>query len=94
MVTWILIAAVVAGLIILVAVSLPVVGRLSELQRAVGRLQRRQQEATALQEGAQSLETTLLGLQRRAETMQERLAVIKAARGDGTGRPAWPGGKR
>ncbi len=84
MVTWILIAAVVAGLIILVAVSLPVVGRLSALRRAVLRLQRRQEEAMALQAGAQRLEQSLLGLQRRAATTEERLAVIKAARG-GTG---------
>jgi hypothetical protein len=82
-VTWILIAAVVAGLIILVAVSLPVVGRLSALRRAVLRLQRRQEEAMALQAGAQRLEQSLLGLQRRAATTEERLAVIKAARGGG-----------
>ncbi len=82
---WIVIAAVVAGLIILVAVSLPVVGRLSALRRAVLRLQRRQEEAMALQAGAQRLEQSLLGLQRRAATTEERLAVIKAARGGGTG---------
>ena len=80
---WILIAALVAGLIILVAVSLPVVGRLSGLRRAMTRLQRRQQEATALQANAQTLEQNLLVLQRKAETMQERLAVIKAGRGAG-----------
>jgi biopolymer transport protein ExbB/TolQ len=80
-VTWIVIGAVVLGLVVLVAVSLPVVGRLAALQRAAVRLQRRQDEATALQEGAQRLEHNLLGLQRRAETMQERLAVIQAARG-------------
>ena len=90
---WIVIAAVVAGLVILVAVSLPVVGRLSALQRAAVRLQRRQEEATALQEGAQRLEHTLLGLQRRAETMEERLAVIKAGRGEDTGKHAWPAGR-
>jgi hypothetical protein len=39
----------------------------------------------ALQAGAQTLEQNLLGLQRKAETMEERLAVIKAARGGGTG---------
>ena len=82
---WIVIAAVVAGLIILVAVSLPVAGRLSALNRAMVRLQRRQAEAMALQAGAQTLERNLLGLQRKAGTMEERLAVIKAARGGGTG---------
>ena len=83
---WIVIAAVVVGLVILVAVSLPVIGRLSALQRAAVRLQRRQAEAMALQENAQQLERSLLGLQRRAETMQDRLAVVKAGRGDDSGR--------
>jgi hypothetical protein len=87
---WIVIAAVVAGLIILVAVSLPVVGRLAGLRRAAVRLQRRQEEAMRLQEGAQALETSLLGLQRRTETMQERLAVINARRGGGAGKPSAP----
>ena len=90
---WIVIGAVVAGLIILVAVSLPVVGRLSALHRAAVRLQRRQVEAMALQEGAQRLEHTLLGVQRRAETMAERLAVIKAGRGDDIGKHARPSGR-
>ena len=90
---WIVIAAVVAGLIILVAVSLPVIGRLSALRRAALRLQRRQAEAMALQEGAQRLEHSLLGLQRRAETMQERLAVIQAGHGDDTGKHARRAGR-
>ena len=83
---WIVIAAVVLGLIILVAVALPVVGRLSGLRRAMARLQRRQEDATKLQAGAQMLEQTLLGLQQRAETMQDRIALIKAGHGDGGGR--------
>ena len=82
---WIVIAAVVLGLVILVAVALPVVGRLSGLRRAMARLQRRQEEATRLQAGAQMLEQTLLGLQHRAETMQDRIALIKAGHGHGDG---------
>ena len=89
---WIVIAAVVAGLIILVAVSLPVVGRLAGLRRAAVRLQRRQEEAMRLQEGTQVLEQSLQGLQRRTETMQERLAGIKAGRGAGAGKHSWPAG--
>jgi TolA-binding protein len=87
---WIVIAAVVLGLIILVAVALPVVGRLSGLRRAMVRLQRRQEEATKLQAGAQTLEQTLLGLQQRAEAMRDRIALIKAGHGDGEGRHAVP----
>ncbi|HEU4348547.1 MAG TPA: hypothetical protein VFR35_12255 [Actinoplanes sp.] len=90
---WIVIAAVVAGLIILLAVALPVAGRLANLRRAVTRLQRRQQEAMRLQAGAAEVEQTLQGVQQRAGTMQERLAIIRAGRGDRAGKHArpWPG---
>jgi HAMP domain-containing protein len=85
---WIVIAAVVLGLIILVAVTVPVIGRLSALRRAVRRLQQRQPEALKLQAGAAELERTLTSLQRRAETTQERLALIRAGH-DGTGKHAF-----
>jgi hypothetical protein len=78
---WIVIAAVVLGLIILVAVSVPVVRRLSGLQRAALRLQRRQAEAMTLQAGAETLEQTVLGLQERAETMQDWIELIRAGHG-------------
>jgi hypothetical protein len=90
---WIVIAVVVLALVLLVAVTVPVVGRLSALQRAVLRLERRQGEATQLQEGAAELQETLLGLEQRAETMQERLAVIQAGRGDQGGKHALPFGR-
>jgi hypothetical protein len=90
---WIVIAVVVLALVVLVAVTIPVVGRLSGLQRAMLRLQRRQEEAMKLQEGAAELEQTMLGLQRRAETMQERLAIITAGRGDERGKHALPFGR-
>jgi hypothetical protein len=85
---WILIAAGVLGLVILIAVTVPVLGRLSGLRRAVAKLQRRQQEALALQAAAETLQTTLAGLQQRAETMQERLAIVKAGHDD-TGKHAF-----
>ena len=88
---WIVIAAVLAGLIILVVVTLPVLGRLGKLRRAAARLQRRQAEAMALQAGVTRLEQTVLQVQKRAETMQEGIAVIKAGRGAGTGKHALPG---
>jgi hypothetical protein len=89
---WIVIAAVVAGLVILVAVSVPVVGKVSGLRRAAVRLQRRQQEAMELQAGAERLEQTLLGLERRADTMAEHLSAVRgrAARPHG---PARVGGR-
>jgi polyphosphate kinase 2 (PPK2 family) len=85
---WILIAAGVLGLVLLIAVTVPVLSRLSGLRRAVVKLQRRQQEAQALQAGAETLQTTLAGLQQRAETMQERLAIVKAGHDD-TGKHAF-----
>jgi hypothetical protein len=90
---WIVIAVVVLALVVLVTVTLPVIGRLSGLQRAVLRLQRRQDDAMRLQAGAAELEQTMLGLQRRAETMQERLAVITAGRGGEGGKHALPFGR-
>jgi hypothetical protein len=87
---WIVIAAVVLGLIILLAVALPVVGRLSGLRRAMARLQRRQEDAAKLEAGALGLEQTLLGLQQRAETMQDRIALIRAGHGGGVGSQGFP----
>jgi hypothetical protein len=88
---WIEIAAVVLGLIILVLVTLPLLRRLGTLRRAAVKLERRQSEALALQAGAARLEQTVLQVQKRAETMQEGLAVIKAGRGGGKGEHALPG---
>ena len=87
---WIWIGAGVLGLIILVLAAVPLLGKLGDLRRAVARLQRRQAEAEALQPGAQQLAQTLLGLQGRAETMQERLALIKAGHSDSSGKHSWP----
>ena len=44
----------------------------------------------ALQAGVAQLEQTVLQVQKRAETMQERIAVIKAG-SDGIGRHTLPG---
>jgi len=87
---WIVIAAVVVGLIILVAASVPLLGRLSRLRRAAAKLERRQAEAMALQAGVARLEQTVLQVQKRAETMQEGIALIKAGGGDGSGKHALP----
>ena len=83
MLIWVWVAVVVVGLIILGSAIMSVVGRLSGLRRAAVKLQRRQQEALKLQEGAAVLEQTVLGLQRRAEVMQDRVAVIQAGLGSG-----------
>ncbi|MEV6634602.1 hypothetical protein AB0M54_28025 [Actinoplanes sp. NPDC051470] len=86
---WILIGAGVLGLIILAVVAVPLLGKLGNLRRAGERLQRRQAEAMKLQANAEQLQETLLGMQQRTDTMQERLALIKAGHGEPTGKHAW-----
>jgi biopolymer transport protein ExbB/TolQ len=85
---WIVIGVVVLGLIFLVAVTLPVLGKVSTLQRAMVKVQRRQAEAMALQEPVEQLQRTVLEVQERTTTMQERIDLIKAGRGESTGKHA------
>ena len=80
-VKWIVIGAVVLGVVILIASVVPVLRRLSGLRTAMGRAQRRQAEAMALQQRVEVLTGNLTGIQERAATMQQKLAVIQAARG-------------
>ena len=86
MVKWIVIAIVVLALIILVVAAGSVMGRLAKFDRAARKLQRRQAEAMKLQQDAAVLEDSVAGLQRRAETMQAQLAIIKAGRGASDGK--------
>lgn len=76
MLLWIWIAVVVVGLIILGVAAVRLFGRLAGLRRAARRLLRRQSEVTKLQAGVAALEQSLLGLQQRGETLQQRMAVI------------------
>jgi hypothetical protein len=80
---WVWIAVVVVALIILGSAIMSVAGRLAGLQRAAGRLRRRQQEAMKLEQGAAVLEQSVLGLRERAEVTQERVASIQAGLGKG-----------
>jgi beta-lactamase regulating signal transducer with metallopeptidase domain len=73
---WIWIAVVVIALVILIVAGARLFGRLGGLQRAAVKLQRRQAEAMKLQEAAGELEQTLLGVQQRAEALQEHLATL------------------
>jgi hypothetical protein len=86
MVKWIVIAVVVLALIVLIGSVLSVLGKLTGLERALRRLQRRQEEAAKLQRGAAVLEHTVAGLRERAELMEGRLAVIRAGRGGSDGK--------
>jgi biopolymer transport protein ExbB/TolQ len=80
-VKWIVIGALVLGVIILIASVIPVLRRLSGLRTAIGRAQRRQAEAMALQHSVETLNETLAQVQERAATTQQRLAAIQAVRG-------------
>lgn len=80
---WVWIAVVVVSLIIVGWAALSLLGRLSVFQHATVRLQRRQQEAMKLQEGAAVLEQSVLAVQERAEVMQGRVATIQAGLGKG-----------
>ncbi|MDT5043097.1 MAG: hypothetical protein QOE51_4082 [Actinoplanes sp.] len=80
---WIWLAVVVVCLVILGSAALSLLGRLSVLQHAAVRLQRRQQEAAKLQEGVAVLERSALALQQRAEVTQGRIATIQAGLGTG-----------
>lgn len=80
-VKWIVIGALVLGVIILVASVVPVLRRLSGLRAAIGRAQRRQAEATALQGRVEALTATVAEVQVRAETTQRRLAAVQSPRG-------------
>jgi large-conductance mechanosensitive channel len=86
MVKWIVLGVVLLALVILAASVFAVLDRLNGLERAARRLQRRQTEAMKLQQDAVVLEETVVGLQRRAETMQGQLAVIKAGHGSPDGK--------
>jgi hypothetical protein len=80
-VKWIVIGAVVLGVVILIASVVPVLRRLSGLRTAISRAQRRQAEAMALQQRVEVLTGTLAGVQDRAATTQQKLAAIQAVGG-------------
>jgi hypothetical protein len=77
-VKWIVIGVIVLAVISLIVSVLPVLGRLSGLRRAMGKVQQRQAEALSLQQGAATLQASAAELESRVAEMQERLAGIQA----------------
>jgi hypothetical protein len=71
----------VVAVIVLIASFVPVLGRLSGLRRAGAKLQRRRAEAMKVQASAAVLEQSVLAVQHRAESAQQRVAAIKAGLG-------------
>ncbi|MER5454805.1 MULTISPECIES: hypothetical protein [unclassified Micromonospora] len=82
MLKWIVLALVLVPLVVLALAVRPVLARLPHLRRAVGRLQRRADEAVALSAAAESLQQRAESLQSRLETTEQRLTLIRARRGD------------
>jgi len=74
---WSWIAVVVVAVVVMGAVGVRLLGRLDGLRRAAVRLRRRQAEAAELRENALVLQETLLGVQRRAENLQEHAVFQK-----------------
>jgi hypothetical protein len=81
-VIWIVLAAVLLGLVILSAAATSVMGRLPRLRRAVRLVQQRRAEAEGLQQTAAAIEERVAVVQRQAAQAQERLALVKAKRAD------------
>jgi hypothetical protein len=87
MVWWIVAAVVVLSLIVLAVAIVPLLGRLSGLNRAMARLQGRQREAEVLQRGAAVLEQNLTAVQQRADVLQLGIENIKGGRPSAAPRP-------
>jgi flagellar biosynthesis/type III secretory pathway M-ring protein FliF/YscJ len=81
-VKWIVLAVVLFALVVLALAVRPVLARLPRLRRAAVALQRRQGEAEALRAGAEALQERAEALQAQAAVAQERMALIKAKRGN------------
>lgn len=78
---WVVVAAVLVGLVVLALSAGSVMGRLGPLRRAATTLLRRQAEAEKLQAAASTLAHEAETLRLKAEITQERLALIKVKSG-------------
>lgn len=81
MVIWIVVGICVLAVLLLGLAVRPVLGRVDGLLTAAEGLQRHRAAALALQARAESLAAGAQQLGQRAGTVQDRLAVIRAARG-------------
>lgn len=81
MVLWIVVAAVLVGLLVLALSAGSLAGRLRPLRRAAFTLLRRQQEVEKLRVAALALAKEAETLRLKAEMTQERVALIKVKSG-------------
>jgi biopolymer transport protein ExbB/TolQ len=75
MVTWLVLGAFALGLVLLVLMVLPVLGRLAALARAGARTRRQLAEAQTLQMSLAHLQERLASVQEHATTVQEETAA-------------------
>jgi cytochrome c oxidase assembly factor CtaG len=80
-VKWIVLAAVLVGLLALGLAIRRVASRLPRLRRAALALQRRQEQAEDLQQVALSVQDRAEALQQQVDVLHQRLTLIKAKRG-------------
>jgi hypothetical protein len=80
-VTWIVLAAVVVGPVVLALTARPPLARRRRLERALRRLRERQQQAEALQAHAALLQAEIAVVRQRALDARQRIELIKAKTG-------------
>lgn len=78
MVTWIVLAAVLVGLLVLGMSARPLLARRRRVARALRRLRERQRQAEALQADAARLQAATAVVQQRALDARQRIELIKA----------------
>jgi hypothetical protein len=81
MVVWVVVAAVLVGLLVLVFAGGALLGRLRPLRRAATTMLRRQAEVEKLQAAAFTLAQEAETLRLKAEITEERIALIKVKSG-------------
>ncbi|GIF47892.1 hypothetical protein DFJ67_7564 [Asanoa ferruginea] len=81
MVLWIVIGVAVLGLLVLALAARAVLARLPELARALRRLEDRQARAQALGDELAVLQERAESVRQQTVVTQQRIEVIKAARG-------------
>jgi hypothetical protein len=77
-VTWIVLTAVLVGLLVLALAARPLLGRRRRVERALRRLRERQRQAEALQADAARLQAATAVVQQRALEARQRIELIKA----------------
>jgi len=79
---WVVGAIVLCGLVLLGLAARTVLLRMPELKRAMSRLERRAEQAQALQSSVEALQERMMGLQQQAETVRAGMATVRPEQQD------------